>query len=65
MQVLVNGDSHPVDKSSTLFDLISKLQLTGKFAIEINEMIIPRSEYVNTELQADDKIEIVEAIGGG
>jgi sulfur carrier protein len=65
MEVLLNGDPHSIDQSCTIENLITILKLDGKFAIEINQNIIPRSEYIDTALQAGDKIEIVQAIGGG
>lgn len=65
MNILLNGDPHSIQQNSTIKDLITSLQLDGKFAIEINQNIIPRSEYLNTKLHAGDKIEIVQAIGGG
>lgn len=65
MEVLVNGDPHSVEQACTLHQLISKLQIEGKFAVEVNQNIIPRSEYPETQLHTGDKIEIVEAIGGG
>jgi sulfur carrier protein len=65
MEVLVNGNLQTLDQASTVKDLIITLQLDGKFAIEINQNIIPRSEYNDTKLSTGDKIEIVEAIGGG
>jgi len=65
MEVLLNGDPYSIDQNSTIENLIARLQLDGKFAIEINQHIIPRSEFPNTTLSSGDKIEIVEAIGGG
>ena len=65
MEVLVNGDPHSVEQACTLHELIANLQIAGKFAIEVNQNIIPRSKYPDTQLHAGDKIEIVEAIGGG
>lgn len=65
MEVLVNGDPHSIEQACTLDKLITNLQIAGKFAIEVNQNIIPRSEYPDTKLHAGDKIEIVEAIGGG
>ena len=42
------------------------LELGGqRFAIEVNQRVIPRTEHANYALQANDKIEIVRAIGGG
>ena len=34
-------------------------------AIEINLIVIPKSQYKNTIIQNNDKIEIVQFIGGG
>ncbi len=65
MEVLLNGEPHKIDHACTIEHLIKNLQLNGKFAIELNQNIIPRSEFLNTKLQAGDKIEIVQAIGGG
>jgi sulfur carrier protein len=65
MEVILNGAPHNIDHPCTIEGLIQSLQLDGKFAIEINQNIIPRSEYLNTELHAKDNIEIVQAIGGG
>ena len=65
MEVILNGDPLTIDQTCTIENLIKHLQLDGKFAIEINQNIIPRSEFLNTKLRAGDKIEIVQAIGGG
>lgn len=65
MDLLLNGESYSADQTQTIADLVASLDLDGKFAVELNQTIIPRSEYTNTTLQAGDKIEIVQAIGGG
>ena len=65
MNVLLNGNAHSIETSCTVGELISMLELEGKFAVEINQNIIPRSEYASTQLNPDDMIEIVNAIGGG
>ena len=65
MQVLLNGESYSIDENLSIANLITNLSLEGKFAIELNQNIIPRSEYTTTTLHSGDNIEIVEAIGGG
>ena len=65
MEVILNGEPHSLDPSTSIESLINSLQLDGKFAIELNQTIVPRSEFTNTQLQHGDKIEIVQAIGGG
>jgi sulfur carrier protein len=65
MEVILNGESYALEQACNIDKLVDTLQLEGKFAIEVNQIIVPRSEFPNTQLQAGDKIEIVQAIGGG
>ena len=66
MQVVVNGESLQLPEGTTLQQLIERLELTGKrIAIEVNLDIVPRSQHASWALQADDRVEIVHAIGGG
>jgi len=62
----LNGETRQIETGKNLADLIEQLELTGKrIAVELNQEIIPRAEYVSTLIQAEDNIEIVHAIGGG
>lgn len=65
MHIYLNGES----KNTTcthLFALIQELALDGKrFAVEHNEMIIPKGKLVQTPICAEDRIEIIHAVGGG
>ncbi|MGB1801256.1 MAG: sulfur carrier protein ThiS [Gammaproteobacteria bacterium] len=65
MDVILNGESYALEQACNIDKLVETLQLEGKFAIEVNQTIVPRSEFPNTQLHAGDKIEIVQAIGGG
>ena len=65
MKVLLNGSSYSVENNCSVVALIKNLELNGKYAVEINQTIIPRSEYSNQKINNGDKIEIVQAIGGG
>ena len=65
MKVLLNGSSYSVENNCSVDPLIKNLDLNGKYAIEINQNIIPRSQYSNKKINSGDKIEIVQAIGGG
>ncbi len=65
MKVLLNGSSCSIENNCSVVALIKNLELNGKYAIEINQTIIPRSEYSNQKINRGDKIEIVQAIGGG
>jgi thiamine biosynthesis protein ThiS len=66
MHILVNGEQRDVADDATLAELIATLDLADRrFAVEINETLIPRSAHAGHALRADDRVEIVQAIGGG
>jgi sulfur carrier protein len=64
--IRVNGEDHNVPGGWRISDLLLDLgHSSGRIAVERNGEIVPRSEYEQVSLQANDKIEIVSAIGGG
>ncbi|ATG88566.1 sulfur carrier protein ThiS [Methylomonas koyamae] len=66
MNILVNGDSREIGENATVADLIAELGLAGKrIAVELNKEILPFTQHATQRLQADDRLEIVQAIGGG
>ena len=66
MLIMLNGDRHEVPDNSTLSDLLATLDMQNRrFAVEINEELIPRSEHATHSLRSNDQVEIVQAIGGG
>ncbi|MHB0990122.1 MAG: sulfur carrier protein ThiS [Burkholderiales bacterium] len=66
IELTINGVRKQIRNSATMADLIIELDLAGKkLAVERNGDIVPRSAYPATLLQADDKLEIVIAVGGG
>ncbi|MGF1614243.1 MAG: sulfur carrier protein ThiS [Gammaproteobacteria bacterium] len=66
VQIFVNGDEQKVSAGTTLAKLLEARQLSGKrFAIEVNEEIVPRSYLNEYRLKQGDRVEIVQAIGGG
>jgi sulfur carrier protein len=66
MNIFVNGDALELDQPLTITDLLAHLNMADKrVAVEINQDIIPRSEHSSYLIQDGDKIEVVQAIGGG
>ena len=67
MQLFVNGDPLELpDDDTRVVTLIERMQLTGKrLAVEVNGHIVTRSAHADTRLKAGDRVEIVQAIGGG
>ncbi len=65
MQITLNGESLVVDNQVNIVQLLSRLEISGRLAVEVNQQIIPRSLFSTYELESGDNVEIVEAIGGG
>jgi len=66
MHIQLNGQPAELPENSSLSDLLATLDLQNRrFAAEVNEELIPRSEHASHMLRADDRVEIVQAIGGG
>jgi thiamine biosynthesis protein ThiS len=66
VHLLVNGDPRSVPSDSTVAELIAALGLeTRRIAIAVNRDVVPRSAFATRRLAADDRVEILEAVGGG
>ncbi|MDH5711426.1 MAG: sulfur carrier protein ThiS [Gammaproteobacteria bacterium] len=66
MNISINGELCTLEDGLNLQQLISQLGLENKrLAIEVNQAIVPRSEHASYTLKQGDKVEIVQAIGGG
>ena len=66
MNIFVNQKKTIISKESTIMNILANLNIENKYlAIEINETILPKSEYDKYIIQENDKIEIINAIGGG
>ncbi len=64
--IVLNGEDKQVDNNISVSQLLEKLDLTEKrLAVEINQQIIPRSDFSSLILNEKDNVEIVQAIGGG
>ena len=66
MKIILNGEEKEVADDLDLAGLIADLQLAGsRYAVEVNETLVPRSEHAGHRLQPGDRVEVVQAIGGG
>lgn len=64
--IAVNGENSQFDRKISITELLQHLHLAEKrLAVEVNQEIITRSEFDSFILSEDDKVEIVQAIGGG
>jgi sulfur carrier protein len=66
MQITLNGESHQVEPGTTLEALLAQAGHGGrKVAVEVNLSVVPRSQHASHALADGDRVEIIQAIGGG
>ena len=66
IDLLVNGESRVVPAGCTVDGLVELLGLTGRrVAVAINRDVVPRSSFASRRLAPGDRVEILEAVGGG
>jgi thiamine biosynthesis protein ThiS len=66
LRVYINGESKEVQGTPTLAELITQLDLpAARIAVELNREVVRRSDWGNTMVHEDDRIEIVHFVGGG
>ena len=65
MQITLNGETLILANQMKIGQLLSSLEISGRFAVEINKQIIPCSSFSTYEIESGDNVEIIEAVGGG
>ena len=66
IKIYVNGDLKKFPLKINIISILESLNISSKhIAIEINEILVFRSDWEKTNLKDGDKVEIVKAIGGG
>ncbi len=68
MDITVNGETKEVSPGLTLQQLLLDLEIDPSrpgIAVAINQEVIPRTLWEETEIQPDSEIEIIRAAQGG
>ncbi len=66
MNLMVNGELREFTDVSTVRDLLNHFQIVNKIVVvELNLEIIERDAYDGTQINENDRIEIVHFVGGG
>ena len=66
IKIFINGDLKKFPSETNIVSVLESLNISSKhIAIEINESLVFRSDWEETNLKDGDKVEIVKAIGGG
>ena len=63
--LIVNHDAQQ-NQAVVNKDLLAEIGVLGdRVAIELNQEVVPKSEYASRQLHVADQIEIIQAVGGG
>ena len=66
MEIVINGETREVPSSTSIDGLLRLLDLKAdRVAIELNREILRRERWTETALQPNDRLEIVQFVGGG
>ena len=67
IDVHVNGEKQTISDGSTVRRLLESLGIADRegTAVAVNMEVVPRSSHTAITLQTGDRIEIVQAVGGG
>jgi thiamine biosynthesis protein ThiS len=66
MKITINGELREIPDGLTVAALLQHLEMAAdRVAIERNLDILPRAKWQETEVQPDDRYEIVHLVGGG
>ena len=66
IQIFINGKKKNISSNYNLINIIEEYSLKNKLiAVEINQEVIPKSNYKTKKINKNDRIEILELIGGG
>ena len=66
VEVAINGDNTTFDSPTSLVQYISSLDIDTKLiAIAYNQTVLRKEEWSSVTLDDGDRIEVVQAVGGG
>ncbi len=65
--VQVNGEAWELSQGTTCAEVLQRLGVPQqrRLAVEVNEAIVPRSQLAEHQLADGDRLEVIQAIGGG
>jgi sulfur carrier protein len=66
MRLTINGEQTERPDGSTVTDLLKSLGLSRDgVAVAVNRRVVPRTAHPSHQLQAGDRVEVIQAVGGG
>lgn len=68
-ELIVNGEAQALPPGSTVADLLRRMDRDPEgaqgLAVAVNERIVRRQDWADTQLEAGDEVEVITALQGG
>jgi sulfur carrier protein len=62
----LNGESEEAEARLSVQELLSRHGLLGRrVAVAINAQVVPRSRFAEVQIADGDRVEVIQAVGGG
>ena len=66
IDIIVNGENKTIDRDATLKQVVTTLQIEDKvMAAAVNMEIVKKENWATYLLKQDDKLELLQFVGGG
>jgi len=65
MQIIINQKPFELTEGATLSQALEAFGAKPPYAVAVNLGFVHRQDYASTQLQAEDKVEIVQPVAGG
>jgi len=66
MQLIINGETKEFEEGTSLQSVITTLQIEDKvMAAAVNMQIVKKDDWGNFRLNDNDKLELLQFVGGG
>jgi sulfur carrier protein len=63
---VLNGESHSTPAPLTILELLQRCELAKRrVAVAINAVVVPKSRFAQVLIRDGDRVEVIQAVGGG
>ena len=66
MTIVLNGEPRGTPQGATVLALLETIGIaSGRVAVEVNGRVVRRDDYPRLALRDNDRVEVVQLVGGG
>ena len=65
MKITINQQATDLQANATVADALAQMQAKPPFAVAVNTVFVPKSQYESRALVEGDKMEVISPVTGG